>query len=111
MINAEERVDLSENVLHSDPFIDIRSIRRTVAESHCKTRHSDIHFRGVLLKTSSLLQQHSPTAEAAVVGTQWSWVCSHCLVLMLSCMLRTSFDIFAGHFGKVSSSLELPGFA
>lgn len=27
---------------------------------------------------------------------------------MLSRMLETSFDIFAGHFGKVSSSLELP---
>lgn len=105
MINAEERVDLSENVLHSDPFIDIRSVQRTVAESDCKTRHSGIHFRGVLLKT---LTSSRPTAEAAVIGSQWSRGCSHC---MPSCMLETPFGIFAGHFGEASSSLELPGCA
>lgn len=80
MINAEKRVDLSENVLHSDPFIDILSIRSDCdkhagGESLCKTRHSDIDFPGILLKTpmSSLLQQHSqPASGPGAAATAWS---------------------------------------
>lgn len=48
-LNAEARVDLSENVLHSDPSIDILSItsacdKHTGGESLCKIRHFDTEF-------------------------------------------------------------------
>lgn len=56
LINAGGRIDLSENVLHSDLFIDILSTtadcdKHAGGESLCKIRHFDTEFHRVPLMT------------------------------------------------------------
>lgn len=127
LINAEEWVDLSENVLHSDPFIDILSIttdcdKHTGGESLCKIRHSDIEFQGIPLMTLmpsllTTLRDHSQTAEACLlvsvnnpgsavaVYSSWFSVCLWRLLLMTFGLYHASF------LPAVPSSLNLLGFA
>lgn len=90
-MNAEGRVDLSENVLHSDPFIDILFITSDCdkhtqqTDSLCKIRHSDMEFQGIPLMTLmpslfTKLRGSRQTAEALSVTHPGSAaaLCSSC---------------------------------
>lgn len=127
LINAERRVDLSRNVLHSDLFIDILSItsdcdKHTGGVSLSKIRHFVIEFKSIQLMNvmASLLttwREHSPAAEAclgvsvnhsgsaAPVCSSWSSACLWALFLI-------KFGLYSVHFLPAApSSPHLLGLA